>query len=1158
MKPVTTKNREVFAIDPTEGDIPNLGVAKVRNPEDDSDWKTLEWELRSFVCEGEYERGLERILDQFVSHLSQDEQPAVWVSGFFGSGKSHLMRVLEYLWRDYKLPSGSSARDLATLSADINAHLVELSGAATRSGGLWSAAGTLGSGASGSVRLAFLGVVFDAAGLPQQYAPARLAIYLKNNGLYDKVLNTIEGAGKEFRNELRNLYVSPVLAQALIESGATFGETASEVSTALQHQFPTVHDISNDEMLETFEEVLKLQSSSDGKLPLTLIVLDEMQQYIGDDSAKALNVQDLVEGCSSRFGSQVLVVATGQAALTANPTLQKLIDRFAVSVSLSDTDVETVVRKVVLRKKPDSVAAIEQALEQVSGEIDRHLGGTKLEPKADDKNTQVSDYPLLPTRRRFWERALRAIDKAGKAGVLRTQLKIVHEAVRSVADEPLGTVIGADFVFSSESASMLSSGVLLKEIDELIRQLDDGSDEGVLKSRACALIFLISQLPQEGFDSGVRATAAIIADLLVEDLENDGSKLRSQIPNLLTELVEQGRVVKVGEEFRLQTEEGAEWTKEFNQRQSAIRDDAVRISQLRHDRLSSSIDSEFAGLKITQGESKTPRKFSYHWGDEEPSPDGTSIPIWIRDEWDVSESQVKTAASKAGPENPTVFVLLPKIDVETIRDTIAKHTAAQEVISQRPEPQTAEGRQAKLGMQSRVTEGETRLSELFSAVLSAGRVFQGGGNEISAGSLRAAVELAGDHSLKRMFPKFAAADNPKWSKVKDKARDGAPDSLTNVDWTGEVPDNPVCKEVLERTSGAGTKGSDIQRQLNEPPYGWPKDATEGALLALLANGNIRAERDGQKIASAKHVPSSQIGNTTFYKEDEPPNVTEKLAVRGLLNQAKIPYEDNQEAAALSGLLARLEDLAAGSGGVAPLPEPPGTAHLDELKALAGNQQFRAIAAAAEQLRLDLTDWGIKRDQKTKRESAWSTLNQLLGHAEGVVEAEDVRTQCNAIVQSRLLLDDPDPISPLIEEISKILRSKYTSSIGDVRSAYESAIERVRSDEDWVKLKDGQQTQVLGDSRLSLPAEMDVSSKELLLAALNAQPLKSLHELIDALPAKEQKARTKIAEIINPEPTISKVNAPSATLKTADEVDAYLAGLRTSIMQHIDAGEIVVT
>ncbi|MCK5751564.1 MAG: hypothetical protein KAH46_02535, partial [Mycobacterium sp.] len=281
---MTPTNREVFAIDPTERDIPNLGVAKVKNPEGKGDWETLEWELRSFVCEGEYERGLERILDQFLSHLSQAEQPAVWVSGFFGSGKSHLMRVLEYLWRDYQLPSGASARSLTTLPLEIQAHLQELSVAAKRSGGLWSAAGTLGSGALGSVRLAFLGVVFDAAGLPRQYPAARLTLWMHEEGLYDNVRVAIDATGKDFEHELRNMYVSPVLAQALIDAGAGFGGDPAAVSTALQSQFPLVEDISNDEALDTLEEVLRLQSTTLGQLPLTLVILDEMQQYIDDDN----------------------------------------------------------------------------------------------------------------------------------------------------------------------------------------------------------------------------------------------------------------------------------------------------------------------------------------------------------------------------------------------------------------------------------------------------------------------------------------------------------------------------------------------------------------------------------------------------------------------------------------------------------------------------------------------------------------------------------------------------------------------------------------------------------------------------------------------------------------------------------------------------------
>ena len=867
------------------------------------------------------------------------------------------MRVLEYLWRDYTLPSGSSARDLTRLTPEIKRHLAELSGVAKRVGGLWSAAGTLGSGASGSVRLAFLEIVFDAAGLPKQYPLARLVIYLKNEDLYDAVSSAVEGTGRTFEDELRNLYVSPVLAQALLNAGVAFGETPGEIRAALRSQYPMMEDISSDEMLHVFGQVLKLVSSTSDELPLALIVLDEMQQYINDENTKAEHVQSLVEGCSARFGSQVVVVATGQAALTANPTLQKLIDRFSVTVALSDTDVETVVREVVLRKKPDSVTAIEEALEKVSGEIDRQLGGTRLAAKAADREDLVADYPLLPTRRRFWERALRAIDKAGKAGVLRTQLKIVHEAARSVAHRPLGEVIGGDFVFRCESASMLQSGVLLREVDQFIRGLWDDSIDGELKSRACALAFLISQLPRDGFgDTGVRATAPVIADLLIQDLEADGVALRKEVPRILGELVEQGRLMKLDEEFHLQTEEGADWTREFNQRRASIRDDAARIAQLRNEWLQATVTNELAGVKLLQGESKTPRRFDWHWGDGEPTVDGTAIPLWIRDEWNVSETNARNAAARAGIESPIVFVHLPRVEAEAVRDALATHAAAVDTISQRPEPQTEEGQQAKRGMQSRAEEGERRLSRLFRAVVEQARVFQGGGNELTTSSLRGGVETAGRHALSRQFSKFHVADDANWGRVKAKARDGALDALTHVGWTGEVAANPVCKEVLARTSAAGTKGSEIRRQLDAPPYGWPKDAIEGALLTLLANGNIRAERDGKPVQGAKELPVPQIGQATFYKEDQPPTVTERIAVRGLLTEATVPYVPEHEGAAISGLLQHVRELADRAGGPPPLPSAPDTSYIEHVQGLAGNQQFRAVADAAGQLRKDIERW----------------------------------------------------------------------------------------------------------------------------------------------------------------------------------------------------------
>ncbi|MCA9862033.1 MAG: hypothetical protein KC432_03400, partial [Thermomicrobiales bacterium] len=76
--------RDTLLKDPARP-IPNQGVSKVGRPSTTAEWDVLRFELDNFVSEGEYERGLERILNAFLTNQGKGDQPGAWVSGFFGS-----------------------------------------------------------------------------------------------------------------------------------------------------------------------------------------------------------------------------------------------------------------------------------------------------------------------------------------------------------------------------------------------------------------------------------------------------------------------------------------------------------------------------------------------------------------------------------------------------------------------------------------------------------------------------------------------------------------------------------------------------------------------------------------------------------------------------------------------------------------------------------------------------------------------------------------------------------------------------------------------------------------------------------------------------------------------------------------------------------------
>ena len=1143
-------NRDLYFRDPSTIELLNNGVSKVSEiGHDERQIKTLRFELETFVCDGEYARGLERILRAYLAGLGQEEQKAVWVSGFFGSGKSHLVKVLRYLWEDYRFADGATARSLVKLPAEISDLLKELSTKSRPLGGLRAAAGTLGAGSMDNVRLAFVQLMLRSAGLPEDLAHARFILWLRLSGLESAVTKALKKNNCELLEEVVNLNFSVPLAEALLSADPKYG-TVANVQEAMRSGFP---DITSPTMAQTFD-FLQQVFGEKGKLPCTLLVVDEIQQFIGEQVRRAMDLQEIAEHCSTKLNQRLLLVGTGQSALNTTPSLQRLQARFAVRVQLSDADVESVIRKTVLRKKPEQEAIIIKCLNANQGELSRHLQNTRFAASHEDEKFFVADYPLLPTRRRFWEKVLRNTDHSGTKAQLRSQLQIVFEATRQTAAASVGTVVPADFIYDQISTDLINSGELEREYDEIIRKQRDGSEDGALRSSLCALIFLVGKLPRTpGADEGVRANVETLVDLLVCDLQNDRPRLEQQVPKLLKQLVDSGQVMPVESEYHLQTREGVVWTHDFNRRRTAALNDESRINSKRAELLRDGTKQALKPVALQQGTSRQPRKLSFELSSSRPTTSNDAVTLWVRDGWADDEKSVLNDARAAGLDSPLLFGYLPRLQHEELRQTIASQLAAQETLDAHGPAATPEAIQACKAIETHLEIAGHRIQELLGQVIGGAKVFLGGGQEANGIELADKVQDSADNALVRLFPHFSEADHANWGQVVNRARAGDVGALSQVSYPGDVTKHAVCRRVLDLI-GAGKKGKDLREHFRSAPFGWPQDATDGALYVMVVAGNLRATVNGVPV-QAQTLPQNQVGVASFYVDVPPLNVQQRLDLKALFQKLAVTTQNGKESEAAAQFLQKLLSLAESAGGDAPRPAAPETQDVRALQMLNGNAQLLQIHAQKDTLAANLAAWKKSADAIAKRWPAWARLLEFQAFGDGLPEAVACDKSTAAITAGRALLADPDPVPELTKQLTTALRTTLGTLQENLAAAFATGHERLVASQVWGRLKDEQRAAFTTSCHLTPPAKAPICTDDEILAALHAHTLPDRRNLLDAVPPRFTRALDEASQLL--EPKAVRVILPGTTIKNTEELDQWLTTVRKQVEVKLKDGPVIL-
>jgi len=1143
------KNKELFTLNPEQVNLKNEGVAKIKAINEKEDLSIVEYELKTFVCEGEYHEGLRKMLQTYLTYLQEGKTdlPAFWVSGFYGSGKSHLVKMASYLWIDLEFPNGKTARSIKPLPQDIQDLFVEIDRKQKIQGKL-SIAGTLRDFAPKDIRYSFLQLLLNTLDLPAQYHHFKFINWASNEGILEKLQALIEIAGRNFKKEVENLFVSPILAKSVLELLPDLAENEIKLRELLKVQFPRVENIGRVDFIKAIKnEILPLKFGD--RIPCTIIVLDEVQMFIGEDDRLSEDVQYLAEDLCSEFDGKFLLIGTGQNAIRDTKRLVRLMARFRIPIQLTNTDIQTVIRKTILDKKPTAIAPLNTKLDASAGEISRNLEGTVFGYLTEDKNTLVADYPLLPSTRKFWYKVLQVVDVAGTSGQLRNQLRLIDDSLKTIAEKEVGSVVPADFIFTQTRADLIQAGLLLNDTSNLIQGKKAKGGDVEIEGRILSAVFLLDQITSNISDTGIKSNDNTIADLLIDNLNVNSDAFRTKVKGLIKKLVDEKVLMPINDEYKLQTKIGAEWEQEFTKQYIKLNNSGDdQIQSLRREKMVAHFKDKTRGISVTQGTSRMVRDFELWDKDTIPNTEH-KLNVWIRDGWFENETTVENEIRAAGSNAPLAYAFVKKFRDPELRTEIIKFLAAGLTINAMGLPSTPEGEQAKKSMETRQSQAKTELQELIEKICNETTVFLAGGSRVQSGALKENIQEALNSIADRQFPEFKSkADYLNWGQALTKALAGNPDALNAINYTGDVEKHPVASAILDFIGNSTKTGKDIRNEFMKSPYGWSQDGVD-TMLIVLKNYRVISTTETNLLVA-------RINQASFKRETIIFKAADKIKIKSLFQTAGITCPPNHEIFPYSNeYLDKLKILAAQVSGDAPRPEPINIDFIKEIENKEGNERLLDILQQKDDLQSKFTDWSAKAKLVGAREPLWNLLVELNNHAPDEREMEQLKIETAAIKDNRLLLQEPDLIQPILTAITDKLLAILNKRKEQYNTLYDLRMADLQANEYFKKLKPEQKHGILVNHQLLAKPEIKALDAYALHNQLQKASLYTWDTKIAALPGQFQSALEDAIKLSAPQ--AKTYSLPRKTISNQAEIDIYLAELKTELETLLAASSSII-
>ncbi len=540
------------------------GVIKVAQDDEETRFQ----ELEEYVVTRELLKRFSLFYQKYQKSIDgYTDEMGVWISGFFGSGKSHFLKILSYLLENKEI---NGSRPLELFEDKISDPLIyaDMQRAArieceTILFNIDSKSPMGIKSDKEAILKVFVKVFYEHLGYyGDDLKVAELERYLQREGQLEKYQECFAAVKGEFWKERRScfLFDEDAVLMALTESTGMSEESARKWFNS--EEAPRIS-------IEQFAREVQEYIESKGENFHLLFLVDEIGQYIGDNSELMLNLQTVAEDLGTYCKGKAWVIVTSQEDIDAVTRVKgndfsKIQGRFKSRLSLSSASVDEVIKKRLLEKSDyakDELKLMYHENSAVLRNLIHFSEGTVLDLRGYGSEEEFSStYPFVPYQFRLLQEVFNQIRRYGASGKHlsegeRSMLSAFQDAAKKLADCEPGVLV--PFYLFYDSVHEFLDGSIQRVISRAEESAGQGYGLEAYDVDVLKLLFLIRYI------GDIPANLDNIATLMISRINEDKLTLKAAVKQSLNRLISQNYVQKNADVYRFLTDDEQDVNREI-------------------------------------------------------------------------------------------------------------------------------------------------------------------------------------------------------------------------------------------------------------------------------------------------------------------------------------------------------------------------------------------------------------------------------------------------------------------------------------------------------------------------------------------------------------------------------------------------------------------